>query len=108
MHLHIFDEGRELIREAKRISGNEDDCGFLYVRGLDLYYTEEFWRDADKEPAVLRAFAKTRNWKERAMAMYHKAAAIQSLITMDKNNFLFQSDAQFVLATIHKDNDPES
>ena len=27
---------------------------------------------------------------------------------MDKNNFLFQSDAQFVLATIHKDNDPES
>ena len=78
MHLHIFDEGRELIREAKRISGNEDDCGFLYVRGLDLYYTEEFWRDADKEPAVLRAFAKTRHWKERAMAMYHKAAAIKS------------------------------
>ena len=78
MHLHIFDEGRELIREAKRISGNEDDCGFLYVRGLDMYYTEEFWRDADKEPAVLRAFAKTRNWKKRAMTMYHKAAAIKS------------------------------
>ena len=78
MHLHHFEEGREFIREAKRNSGNEDDCGFLYVRGLDLYYTEEFWRDADKEPAVLRAFAKTRNWKERAMAMYHKAAAIKS------------------------------
>ena len=78
MHLHHFDEGRDFIREAKRISGNEDDCGFLYVRGLDMYYTEEFWRDANKEPAVLRAFAKTRYWKERAMAMYHKAAAIKS------------------------------
>ena len=27
---------------------------------------------------------------------------------MDKNNFLFQCDAHLVLATIHKDNDPES
>ena len=78
MHLHQFDEGREFVRAAKRIAGNDDDCGFLYVRGLDLYYTEEFWRDADKEPEVLKAFAKTRNWKARAMATYHKAAAIKS------------------------------
>jgi tetratricopeptide (TPR) repeat protein len=123
-----YTETAELVRAAQRNRASVDDPRLLYVRALELYHTDAFWRSEQKEPDVLKLLAKTRNWKERSKNTYQKAMAIktrfksvanymrddsdedavevlQDLIKVDPSNKLFQSDAHCVIGSIHDDAD---